>query len=174
MVEVKSEIPNPKTAIMLKGLPPVMDSRITTLVLGSFPGAESLRQQQYYAHPQNQFWKLLGDVLDEPLKEMAYPERLTVLLKHQLGLWDVFAACERSGSLDSAIRNPEWNDFSMLKHAAPRLKRVCFNGKKSAAQSKALAGYAFTLHTLPSSSPAHATITYQAKQRAWEKTLNQL
>src|ERR1700712_3367804 len=90
---------------MLKGFSPIADDNTHTLILGSFPGEASLVATQYYAHPRNQFWRLLGAVLDEPLPALAYEERLRRVLAHGIGVWDVLAACEREGSLDAAIRN---------------------------------------------------------------------
>ena len=87
------------------GFPPVVDGKIETLILGSFPGVASLGKAQYYGHPQNQFWRLVGAVIDEPLYEMEYARRLRTLLKHRIGLWDVIGKCVRPGSLDSNIRN---------------------------------------------------------------------
>ncbi len=88
----------------LQGLPPLMDARSRVLILGSFPSAASLAAQQYYAHKQNQFWKILGVLLELPLPEMDYAERQAAVLAAGVGIWDVFAACTREGSLDAAIR----------------------------------------------------------------------
>jgi hypoxanthine-DNA glycosylase len=82
---------------MLKGFPPIADENTHTLILGSFPGVASLDAAQYYAHPRNQFWRLVGTVIGEPLNELPYDERVLRLLKHGIGLWDVLAACEREG-----------------------------------------------------------------------------
>src|SRR5690606_32686823 len=89
----------------LQGLPPVLDAHTRVLVLGSFPGVASLRAQQYYGHPQNHFWKILGVLWALPLMAMPYPERVAVLLERGLGVWDVYRACEREGSLDVDIRH---------------------------------------------------------------------
>src|SRR5690349_19712286 len=114
---------------LLTGFPPVLDHATRILILGSFPGEASLAAQQYYAHPRNQFWRLLSAVLDDELAALPYPQRLQRLQVHRIGLWDVLAACEREGSLDTAIRRPRANDFARLKHQCPSLFRVCFNGK---------------------------------------------
>src|SRR4051812_25626492 len=95
--------------------PPVIDRNTHALILGSFPGAASLAAQQYYAHPRNQFWRLLSAVLGEDLVSLPYERRLKRVLAYHVGLWDVIAACEREGSLDSAIRHPRSNDFAVLK-----------------------------------------------------------
>lgn len=106
---------------MLRGFPPVVAADTHTLILGSFPGEASLAATQYYAHPRNQFWRLLGAVLDEPFAELAYEERLRRLLSHGIGVWDVLAACHREGSLDAAIRNAQPNDFASLREHSPKL-----------------------------------------------------
>ncbi|MFM0539167.1 DNA-deoxyinosine glycosylase, partial [Paraburkholderia graminis] len=107
---------------MLRGFPPVVAADTHTLILGSFPGEASLAATQYYAHPRNQFWRLLGAVLDEPFAELAYEERLRRLLSHGIGVWDVLAACHREGSLDAAIRNAQPNDFASLREHSPTLR----------------------------------------------------
>ena len=109
----------------LLGLAPVLDENTRLLVLGSFPGVASLRAQQYYGHPQNHFWKILGALWQQPLTEMPYPERVAALRAHGLGLWDVYQACEREGSLDADIRAAELNDFaaSAPRRHRPKLRR---------------------------------------------------
>ena len=107
---------------MLVGFPPVVAGDTHTLILGSFPGVASLEATQYYAHPRNQFWRLLGAVLDEPLHELPYAARLERVLEHGIGVWDVLAACYREGSLDVAIRHAQPNDFASLRAHAPRLR----------------------------------------------------
>src|SRR5689334_13494704 len=99
---------------LLTGLAPVLDAGTRILVLGSFPGAASLAAAQYYAHPRNQFWPLVSHLAGEDLAALPYAARLPRLLAHGFGLWDVLGACEREGSLDSAIRKPAANDFERL------------------------------------------------------------
>jgi TDG/mug DNA glycosylase family protein len=152
---------------VLTGLAPVLNKQTRILLLGSFPGAASLAAQQYYGHPQNQFWKLLSAVLNIDLVAMPYPQRLKALLTNNIGLWDVIAACERSGSLDSAIRNAQHNDFAPLKKRCPKLKRVCFNGKTSGKLEAAFAEAGFETLVLPSSSPANATWSFERKLEVW-------
>jgi len=102
------------TVPTLIGLAPVLDANVRILVLGSFPGAASLAAGQYYAHPRNQFWRLISSVVGEDLAALPYAERLPRLLAHGVGLWDVLGECERVGSLDSAIRKPAANDFAHM------------------------------------------------------------
>lgn len=99
----------------LAGLPPIIDARARVLILGSFPSEASLAARQYYAHKQNQFWKILGAILGQPLFEMEYAARTAAVHAAGIAIWDVYASCERAGSLDSAIRNGQPNDFAKLK-----------------------------------------------------------
>ena len=147
--------------------PPVIDEYTSILILGSFPGEASLHAQQYCAHPRNQFWRLLSAVLDENLTEMTYPARVNRLLARHIGLWDVLGACNREGSLDSAIRDAQANDFSMLKHRCPTLHRICFNGKTSGKFAGSFTEAGFQTIILPSSSPANAQLSFDEKLRFW-------
>jgi hypoxanthine-DNA glycosylase len=151
-----------------RGFPPVVDAGIETLILGSFPSVASLGKAQYYGHPQNQFWRLVGAVIDEPLlPKMDYAERKRMLLKHHIGLWDVVGACEREGSLDSNIRNQRDNDFSRVLSKAKKLRRIFFNGKK-AAEKELIFKSRYETAVLPSSSPAN-TMRFAEKLRQWRQ-----
>lgn len=156
---------------LLTGFPPVLDSATRILVLGSFPGEASLAAQQYYAHPRNQFWRLLSAVLGGALTSLPYEERLQCLLSHGVGLWDVLEACEREGSLDAAIRRPRPNEFAKLKHQCPRLEKVCFNGKTSGRFEPIFAAAGFRTLVLPSSSPANAQLSFEEKLAHWKNIL---
>ncbi|MDE1182832.1 DNA-deoxyinosine glycosylase [Paraburkholderia sp.] len=156
---------------MLRGFPPVMSKDTHTLILGSFPGEASLAATQYYAHPRNQFWRLLGTVLDEPLVELAYEDRLLRLLHHRIGVWDVLAACEREGSLDAAIRHATPNDFAAFRQHAPDLSKVCFNGKTAGRFAPVIGEAGYTTLVLPSSSPANAMLSFDQKLRLWRDIL---
>ncbi len=151
----------------LNGLPPVLSKNIRTLILGSFPGRESLAQRQYYAHPRNQFWHLLSKVLDDDLVSVDYETRLQRLLSYRIGLWDVITMCERVGSLDARIRKAVPNDFAKLKCECPLLTRVCFNGKVAGAYVARLADAGYQTLQLPSSSPAYASRTFEEKLSIW-------
>src|SRR6201995_1317180 len=115
-------------APMLEGLAPVIAPDTRLVVLGSFPGVASLAAQQYYGHPRNAFWRVLGALWDEELAGAPYAARLDALRRHRVGLWDVYRACEREGSLDSAIRTPVPNELDRLKRLAPGLRAVAHNG----------------------------------------------
>lgn len=152
---------------------PIVDDNTETLILGSLPGAASLAAGRYYAHPRNQFWRLVGGVIGVDLASLEYQGRLDTLLAYRIGLWDVIADAERVGSLDTAIRNPAPNDLQNLVASLPRLRRIAFNGGTAARIGEAQLGtQAATplLIRLPSSSPAHA-IPYGRKSEAWERLL---
>ena len=137
---------------------PVVDEKTRILVLGSLPGDASLKAVQYYAHPQNAFWRLIGGVVGRDLHAMAYADRLEALRTAGVGLWDVIASAERRGSLDAAIRSPEAADLRGLVAGLPGLKVVAFNGAAAArgGRRSLAAVEGLTLIDLPSSSPAHA------------------
>lgn len=161
----------PAAADLHQGLPPVIDCETRVLVLGSFPGAASLAARQYYAHPRNQFWPLLGALTGEPLPELPYAERLVRLLAHRIGVWDVLGACLREGSLDSNIRQPQANDFTRLRALAPALQRVGFNGGTSGRFAPQFAAQGYQTVVLPSSSPAHAARSFEQKLDLWRALL---
>jgi len=153
----------------LRGFPPVIDSKVERLILGSFPSEASLAASQYYAHPRNQFWRLLSDLLGEPLTEMPYRRRLQRVLAHRLAIWDVLHACDREGSGDASIRNQESNQFVRLHRLAPRLAAVAFNGQTAGRYAGEFAAAGFGTTVLPSSSPAHAGRSYVQKLVIWRQ-----
>ncbi|UUM21997.1 DNA-deoxyinosine glycosylase [Mycoavidus sp. SF9855] len=157
---------------MLYGFPPVLANDTRILILGSFPGEASLLATQYYAHPRNQFWRLLSELLNEPLTELTYPARLERLLTYRIGLWDVLAACQRKGSLDTAIRQAAPNDFAGLQQLAPALEKICFNGKTAGRFAPVLCAAGYQTLALPSSSPAYAALSFEQKLRAWREILH--
>jgi hypoxanthine-DNA glycosylase len=116
-------------AARLTGLPPLIGPGARVLILGSFPSEASLAARQYYAHKQNQFWRILGAVLGQPVTTMDYAAKQAAVTAAGIAIWDVYASCERAGSLDSAIRNAWPNDFGALRKSAVALRRVCFNGQ---------------------------------------------
>jgi hypoxanthine-DNA glycosylase len=142
------------------------DARL--LILGSLPGARSLAERRYYAHPTNQFWRLVGEVIDRPLAAMDYDDRLAALRGARIGLWDVIRTAERRSSSDSAIRGVEAQDLAALVATLPELRMIAFNGGKAAAigrrQLPTLEGV--TMIDLPSSSAAN-TGGYAAKLARW-------
>jgi double-stranded uracil-DNA glycosylase len=152
------------------GLPPIARPDARLFILGSLPGDASLAAQRYYAHPQNQFWRLLGSVMGEDLHSLPYEQRLDRLANHRIGLWDVIGSAERPGSLDQSIRNANHNRVERLLHDYPELEAIAFNGGKSAAIGRRLIGEpaGVELIDLPSSSPAH-TRPFAEKAEAWAR-----
>jgi hypoxanthine-DNA glycosylase len=159
---------------VLQGLPPLLDANTRLLVLGSFPGAASLRAQQYYGHPQNQFWKIMATLLSTNSAEvlaMPYAERAQWLLSQGIGLWDVYAACEREGSLDAHIQNAQPNDLQGLRVRCPRLVAIAHNGAESFKHAKLTQALGLTVYRLPSTSPANASWSLERKIEAWQSVL---
>jgi TDG/mug DNA glycosylase family protein len=155
--------------------PPVADNNATILILGSMPGKESLKQQQYYAHPQNAFWKIMGELVGAP-RELPYKERLRKLTAAQIALWDVLKTCERQGSLDSDIQNETANDFASFFNSHPHITHVFFNGAKAEQSfNRFVIGKQklppLTFQRLPSTSPAHAGMSYSNKLQAWRTAI---
>lgn len=150
--------------------PPVIDPDIRLLVLGSLPGERSLAERRYYAHPQNQFWRLISPAAGRELSALPYDDRLAALLRAHIGLWDVVASATRPGSTDAALRDIEGHDIAALAATLPRLRAIAFNGGTALRQGlrqlgAAASGYAIV--ALPSSSPLH-TVGLAAKLPAWE------
>lgn len=157
--------------------PPAVGDAPETLILGSMPGEESLRQQQYYAHPKNLFWKILGTLLTFDHEKTTYIERLQILKKNRVALWDVTHSCIRPGSMDSDIKHAEVNDFDTFFSEHPSIKRVLCNGQTSFkifskyAMSKEL--YKIKIIPLPSTSPAFASMRFEQKLDAWRSAFIQ-
>ncbi|GAA0307179.1 DNA-deoxyinosine glycosylase [Sphingomonas oligophenolica] len=152
-----------------RSFPPIVSPDARLLLLGSLPGDRSLAAQRYYAHPQNQFWRLMSGVIGRDLVPLDYEARLAVLGAARVGLWDVVASARREGSSDAAIRDHVGNDLPALVAALPDLRAVAFNGATAFRHgSKQLEGVAgIALVALPSSSPLH-TVGAAAKQPAWD------
>ncbi|MFN4342420.1 MAG: DNA-deoxyinosine glycosylase [Azonexus sp.] len=158
---------------MIRGFPPVAAPDARRLILGSMPGEASLGAGQYYAHPRNAFWRIMGDLLGaEPT--LPYPLRLARLTAAGIALWDVVADCERRGSLDAAIvrESVQVNDFRSFFRAHPGIEQVFFNGAaaESLFRRYVLPGLETApreLRRLPSTSPAHAARGYAEKLAAW-------
>lgn len=148
---------------------PVADSRTRVLILGSLPGEASLAAARYYANPRNQFWRLVGAVIGQDLVALEYDARLAALLDHGIGLWDSVGTATRTGSLDAAIRDVEPNALAALISALPTLRAVAFNGATSARIGAPQLGRAggLALLQLPSSSPAHAALSFEGKLAQW-------
>ena len=153
----------------LVGLAPVIVPQTRLVVLGSFPGAASLAAAQYYGHPRNHFWPILSALWQVDLRALAYEERLEQLRARGLGVWDVYAACRREGSLDSAIEQPEFNDLGSLLQQAPGLRAIAHNGGESARAMRFTRSFGLPVYRLPSTSPANASWSFERKLAAWRE-----
>jgi hypoxanthine-DNA glycosylase len=153
------------------GLPPIARPNAQLFVLGSLPGDASLAAQRYYAHPTNQFWRLLGSAIGEELQALGYEQRLERLAERRVGLWDVIASASRRGSLDQAIREAEHNQILHLLRDFAELRAIAFNGTTAAAVGRRLIGEppaGIALIDLPSSSAAN-TAAFGRKIKAWSR-----
>ncbi|MDW9382455.1 DNA-deoxyinosine glycosylase [Chryseobacterium sp. JV558] len=147
---------------------PLIDAQSEIIILGSIPGVKSLEKQQYYAHPQNKFWKIIFELLNEEFTE-EYTQRIEIIKKHHIALWDVIDSCERKGSLDSEIRNEEANQIAELLEEHPNVKAIFCNGGKSYKNLQKLLGKSYKLPVilLPSTSPLH-TVSFEKKLEEWK------
>jgi hypoxanthine-DNA glycosylase len=157
--------------------PPIESADAEILILGSAPSERSLLENQYYGHPSNAFWFIMGELLGfDPRAD--YEERKRILVENRIALWDVMRSCERSGSLDSAIKTQSVkpNDFSSFLQGHSKIKRVFFNGAKAEAEYKRLVLPLVSkdfpkleYNRLPSTSPAMASLSRAAKLASWKK-----
>jgi len=155
---------------MRRGLPPVLAHDAEVLILGSFPSTASLAARQYYAHPRNQFWPIMGALLNEPLAALSYGERTARLTMHRLGVWDTIVACRRAGSLDAAIRDAEMGEIERVRRVARHLHTVAFNGRTAGRAEEMWRAAGYETRVLPSTSPAH-TMPFEQKLAAWRAVL---
>jgi len=141
------------------GLAPIVCRDARILILGSLPGDASLAARLYYAHPRNQFWDLISSVVGQDIVTMAYTERLTILHRTGIALWDVIGKATRTGSLDQHIREAQPNDIRRFVRQMPHLRAVAFNGNMAAAiAGNVLDDLAIDILHLPSSSPANTKL----------------
>ncbi len=157
--------------ILKRSFLPVVNNDTRLLILGSLPGDQSLKQKQYYGHPQNRFWNLMAAVIGLDLLALEYQARLQTLLSYGIGLWDVVEQAKRNGSLDSHIRDHSPNDLAGMGNALPNLTTIAFNGATAARLGlKALGQSADSFHIvkLPSSSSAY-TLSYSEKLEVWQR-----
>jgi hypoxanthine-DNA glycosylase len=173
MPAARSGVRQMVTPPLQRGLPPVLDADTRVLILGSFPGVASLEAQQYYAHSRNHFWPIMSALLDEPLSDLEYPTRLERLRAHRVGLWDTIVACRREGSLDADIRDAARAEVSQVRHAAPQVHLVAFNGKTSARAAATWRAAGYAVVALPSTSPAY-TRPLAEKVAAWHVIVDHL
>jgi hypoxanthine-DNA glycosylase len=148
---------------------PISSDHANILILGTMPGTKSLELNQYYGHGQNNFWKFMFTILKEDFSN-DYEVRKALLQKNNIALWDVLQYCDRVGSLDSAIKNEIANDFESFLKNHPNITTIFFNGQKAAAFFKKYVSLkkTYQLITLPSSSPANASKSFQSKLQEWQ------
>ena len=154
---------------LLQGLAPIAGRDARLLVLGSFPSVASLAAQQYYAHPRNHFWPILAALWGLDLAALPYAERVAHAEQRGLAVWDVYAACRREGSLDSAIEDAQPNDLAGLAARLPKLAAIAHNGGESARSMSVTRSLGLPVHRLPSTSPANASWSFERKLAAWRE-----
>lgn len=155
----------------IESFKPIIDSECKIIILGSMPGKESLLRQEYYAHKRNNFWKIIGDVIGFDLYNSDYSVKKKMLLKHNIALWDVLKSCKRKSSMDSDICDEKLNDFDNLFKEYPNLKAVFFNGQKAGQYKRKFGKYCSCIFILPSTSPAHASKSYNEKLKIWKEEI---
>ena len=158
-----------------KSFKPSIDNNSKILILGSMPGIKSLEEQQYYAHPQNRFWKVMGALCSENnLAEFDYDTKLKILLNNNIALWDTIKSCKRKGSLDSDIKNEQPNNIRKLLKNYPSIKIICLNGNKSySAFEKYFPDLIekYSTYKMPSTSPANAKYSLNKLIEEWSTIL---
>jgi hypoxanthine-DNA glycosylase len=148
--------------------PPLVNDLSHALILGSLPGVESLRRQQYYAHPRNVFWRLIY-ALYSGVPDENYSVRCNFILSHKLSLWDVSQSAERSGSADSRIVSVEPNDIARFLTEYPNIRRIFLNGRKAESEyHRHFANLSISAVYVPSTSPAYAAMSFEEKSAAWK------
>ena len=152
----------------INSFPPIADKHSKILILGSMPGAKSLQMQQYYAFPQNQFWKIIFHLFDSEFSE-DYETRINLLKRNKVALWDVIESCERKGSLDTEIKDEVDNDIPQLIENHPNIRMIFCNGQKSYKNLLKILGKNFKIPivVLPSTSPLH-TVKFEEKLESWK------
>lgn len=157
-----------------KSFKPSIDNNSKILILGSMPGVKSLKEQQYYAHPQNRFWKVLGQICNvNTLQELDYSQKLTILLQNNIALWDTIKSCKREGSLDSDIQNEIPNNIKKLLKKYPNIENICLNGNKSYSAFKKYFPdllQKYNCYRMPSTSPANAKYSLDRLVQEWSVT----
>lgn len=148
---------------------PISAKDANLLILGTMPGTKSLEVNQYYGHAQNNFWKFIFTILKED-PSSDYETKKAILIKNKIAVWDVLQFCDRVGSLDSAIKNEIANDFESFLKDHPDITTLLFNGQKAAAFFKKYVHLekTYRLLTLPSSSPANASKSFESKLAEWK------
>ncbi len=149
---------------------PIVFKDTKTLILGSFPSKQSFENDFYYAHPRNQFWKILGSITGYPT--VNRDQKIWLLKEAKIGLWDMIASCSRENSLDSSLEDEVVNDIPSLLEQHPSIERVALTGRKAEALWEVHFGHIETETIyLPSPSPAYAKMSIEEKISKWQKLL---
>ena len=155
-----------------KSFKPSIDNNSKILILGSMPGVKSLTEQQYYAHPKNRFWKIMGIICNiSKLQECNYETKLKILLNNNIALWDTIKTCKREGSLDSDIQNEKPNDIRKLLKKYPNIKTICLNGNKSYSAFKKYfpdLSEKYFCRKMPSTRPANSRYSLDKLVEEWK------
>ena len=177
IARAKPKPPSPSEPVIKYSFPPIVGDNPRLLLLGTLPGEESLRLQQYYGHPRNHFWPLIAALFNET-QSADYSERVNFLKRHHFALWDVLEGAERIGSSDAAIRNPTANAFGELFAAYPSIRTIAFNGQKArdlfrrfVVKPGVVSERDFAMIDLPSSSPLY-TKSFDEKLAVWQTQLS--
>ena len=156
---------------MLRSFKPIVDKRSKVLVLGTMPGPEALRRREYYGFPGNHFWPILQKLFGAGDRHLSYPQKIRLVRKNRIALWDVIASCEREGASDGAIRRVKPNRIPQLLRQYPNIRKIFVNGKT--AERLFRLHFKNTakvpVHGLPSTSPAHAAMSLKRKAEFWSK-----
>jgi double-stranded uracil-DNA glycosylase len=152
-----------------RGLDPISDKDTEILIVSTFPSEKALEAEEYYNNPMNQFWRLLGDVIKTDLINMQYIDRIKVILKHKIGLWNTISECERQTSSDAKIKCAKYNDFSTLD--CPRLRLIAANSEKAYDLLKKCNMPGNVSRTVLISSSTARTTPYSTKLANWRKQL---
>ncbi len=162
-MEKNNESPNCK----IQSLPPIIDDDSEILILGTIPGEESLRKKEYYASPNNSFWKIMKQCFQPDVNFKNYEEKIAFLKRQHIALWDTLHSCERIGSLDKNITKEGRNKINHLLKKYPHIKKIIFNGKQASKNYQPQLPYVIACST----SNVH-TITIEEKVENWAKALN--
>ena len=159
--------------MLLKSFPPFTDERSRILILGSMPGPVALKKKEFYGFPGNHFWKIMRDLFAEGKELATYAEKRALLRENRVGLWDVIGSCRRTGASDSSIRDVIPNNLPALIRRRRAIRTIFLNGKTAEALYRRYFGDVIRIpaYYLPSTSPAHASMSYEKKLAAWKAIL---
>ncbi len=150
---------------------PILFPDTQILILGTFPSLDSFKYDFYYAHKRNQFWKILADIYDMPVESRA--EKITLLQRAKIGLWDIVASCERKNSSDTNLKNCTLHDIPAVLKVYPSIVLIAFTGQKAAQlYRKGYADLPVKTVVLPSPSPAYASMRYEERKKIYKETLH--